>query len=193
MNDKEYLGISAFAELVNVSTQSIYERINKKDNAIHKYMKNDTKPFQIHISAVKELYGKTLTSTCTSTLQNEKKAEEHIPLQSPSTENKISEEVMYKKVIAVLEEQIAQQKKELEAKDNIIANITERLGTSQKLLDQQQQLTLADRQKILMLEQKNKEQEQVAIEDKQKIFMLEQEQKNKMYQQPQKKWYQFWI
>lgn len=197
MNDKEYIGISAFADMVNVSVQNIYERIKKKDNAIQKYVKTDCKPYKIHISAVEELYGKNHSSTCSSPLSSTLKVENEdakkIPLQNPSTGNDASGEMLYyKKIIAVLENQIEEQKNELKTKDTIIANMTERLGTSQKLLDQQQQLALADKQKILMLEEKNKEQEQISIEDKQKILMLEQEQKKYEYQQPQKKWYEFW-
>lgn len=175
MSEKEYLGISAFASLVNVSTQSIYERLNKKDNAIHKYIKADSKPVQIHISAIKELYGKTLTSTCTGTLkngENEIGGTGFVPLQAttnnPSTETqKIQDEDnAYLKVIAVLENQIEQQKKDLETKDKQIAEISERLKDSQNLLSQQQQLALADKQNnILMLEEKT---------------------------QKQKKWYKFW-
>jgi len=175
MNEKEYLGISAFASLVNVSTQSIYERLNKKDNAIHKYIKADSKPAQIHISAIKELYGKTLTSTCTGTLQRESTSgktegmgELGLPLHAPSTETQKvqDEDNAYLKVIAVLENQIEQQKKDLETKDKQIAEISERLKDSQNLLSQQQQLALADKQNnILMLEDKT---------------------------QKQRKWYEFW-
>lgn len=175
MNEKEYLGISAFASLVNVSTQSIYERLNKKDNAIHKYIKADSKPVQIHISAIKELYGKTLTSTCTGTLKNgdnESGGTGFVPLQAttnnPSTETqKIQDEDnAYLKVIAVLEKQVEQQKKDLETKDKQIAEISERLKDSQNLLSQQQQLALAYQQNnILMLGEET---------------------------QKQKKWYEFW-
>lgn len=64
------------------------------------------------------------------------------------------------KVIAVLENEIAQKNKELENKDKIIQSITDRLGESQRLLDQQQQLALADKQKILELEERTKVVEQ---------------------------------
>lgn len=175
MNEKEYLGISAFASLVNVSTQSIYERLNKKDNAIHKYIKENSKPVQIHISAIKELYGKTLTSTCTGTLKNgdnESGGTGYVPLHAspnnPSTETQKvqGEDNAYLKVIAVLEKQVEQQKKDLETKDKQLAEISERLKASQNLLSQQQQLALADKQNnILMLEEKT---------------------------QKQKKWYEFW-
>lgn len=60
------------------------------------------------------------------------------------------------KVIAVLENEIAQKNKELENKDKIIQNITERLGESQRLLDQQQQLALADKKNMIELENKIK-------------------------------------
>ena len=62
MNDNECMSISAFAEVVGVSTQNIYERIRKKDNAIQRYIVPNSKPVKIHISAIKELYNKTLQS-----------------------------------------------------------------------------------------------------------------------------------
>lgn len=175
MNDNEYIAISRFAEIVNVSTQSIYERINKKDNVIHQYIKADSKPLQIHISAIKELYNKACSSTLTSTLkggENESGGTGYVPLQAttnnPSTETQKvqGEDNAYLKVIAVLEKQVEQQKKDLETKDKQLAEISERLKDSQNLLSQQQQLALADKQNnILMLEEKT---------------------------QKQKKWYEFW-
>ena len=169
MNDNEYMSISAFAEVVGVSTQNIYERIRKKDNAIQRYIMPDSKPVKIHISAVKELYNKTLQSTLSSTLQSESKSgntegigEFKLPFHDTFTETKRvqEEDNAYLKVIAVLENQIEQQKKDLESKDKIIVSITDRLKESQRLLDQQQQLALADKQKILELEERTKVVEQ---------------------------------
>lgn len=175
MNDNEYIAISTFSKITNVSVQSIYERINKKDNAIHKYIKADSKPLQIHISAVKDLYNKDYSSTLTSTLkggENESGGTGYVPLQAttnnPSTETQKvqDEDNAYLKVIAVLEKQVEQQKKDLETKDKQIAEISERLKDSQNLLSQQQQLALADKQNnVLMLGEKT---------------------------QKQKKWYEFW-
>ena len=167
MNDNEYMSISAFAEVVGVSTQNIYERIRKKDNAIQRYIMPDSKPVKIHISAVKELYNKTLQSPLSSALQSEstsgnnevKSSQTELPLQTSFKDNE-KEENAYLKVIAVLENEIAQKNKELENKDKIIQSITDRLGESQRLLDQQQQLALADKQKILELEERTKVVEQ---------------------------------
>lgn len=160
MNDKEYLGITAFSNAVGVKPQGIYERISKKNNAIHKYIKPNSKPTQIHISAIKDLYGITLTSALTSTLTSEEKSvNNEIPLQKLS-QKKISKNVIYRdKLVESLERQIEQQKKELESKDKIINSIMIRLEESQKLLDQQQQLALEDKKEkqILLLGDETKE------------------------------------
>ena len=37
--EERYYSILEFAELVNVSVQSIYKRLKKEDNIIHKYVK----------------------------------------------------------------------------------------------------------------------------------------------------------
>lgn len=168
MNDNEYMSISAFAEVVGVSTQNIYERIRKKDNAIQRYIMPDSKPVKIHISAVKELYNKTLQSTLSSALQSENKSgntegkssQTELPLQTSFKDNEKEKDTEYLKVIAILENEIAQKNKELESKDKIIVSITDRLKESQRLLDQQQQLALADKQKILELEERTKVVEQ---------------------------------
>lgn len=179
MNDNEYIAISTFSKITNVSVQSIYERINKKDNAIHKYIKADSKPLQIHISAVKDLYNKDYSSTLTSTLKGgdimSEKKPSGTPESGPSslkffapteTPKVQDEDNAYLKLIAVLEKQVEQQKKDLETKDKQIAEISERLKDSQNLLSQQQQLALADKQNnVLMLGEKT---------------------------QKQKKWYEFW-
>ena len=92
----------------------------------------------------------TLQGTIQSTETEEEKT---VPLQDDFlSENKSA----YLKIITVLENQIEQQKKELDSKDKIIASITDRLEASQKLVDQQQQLSLADRKNILELENKIK-------------------------------------
>lgn len=187
MNDNEYMSISAFAEVVGVSTQNIYERIRKKDNAIQRYIMPNSKPVKIHNSAVKELYNKTLQRPLSSALQSEDKSgntegmgELGLPLHTPSTETQRvqDENNAYLKVIAVLENQIEQQKKDLENKDKIIASITERLKDSQKLLDQQQQLALADKKnmtelenKIRLLEQPQSN-EELAVQKKWSIFSI---------------------
>lgn len=161
MNDNEYMSISAFAEVVGVSTQNIYERIRKKDNAIQRYIVPNSKPVKIHISAIKELYNKTLQSPLSSDLQSEKiesmRTHNKVPLQPPNESQRLQDESnAYLKVIEILENQIEQQKKDLESKDKIIASITDRLQESQKLLDQQQQLALADKKNMAELENKIK-------------------------------------
>lgn len=159
MNDNEYLGITAFSNAVGVKPQGIYERISKKNNAIHKYIKPNSKPTQIHISAVKELYGITLTSALTSTLTSEEKSvNSEVPLQKLS-QKKTNKKLIYRdKLVESLERQIEEQKKELEKKDKFIDSIMIRLEESQKLLDQQQQLALAEKkEQILLLGEETKE------------------------------------
>lgn len=156
MNDNEYLKIGAFSRAVGVQPQGIYERINKPNNAIHKYIKPNSKPTEIHVSAIKDLYGITLTSALSSTLTSAEKRVDSIKVPLQKKENK---KIIYRdKLVLSLERQIEEQKKQLEKKDEIIESIMERLKENQKLLDQQQQLALEDKkEQILLLGEGTKE------------------------------------
>lgn len=153
MEEKEYLGISDFSMAVHVKPQGIYERISKPNNAIHKYIRPNYKPTQIHVSAIEELYGIPLTSALTSTLSSAKKCiNSNVPLQEHSEKKKVIKSVKYRdKLISSLERQIEEQRKALEQKDKFIDNLMERLKESERLLDQEQQLSLAEKKEKQIL------------------------------------------
>lgn len=137
--DNKYYTVSQFAELVNVSVQSIYQRIKKTDDDIHEYIKFQKGKRYISGKAV-EIYNKDFKDY-------EEVAEEKTRV--------ISEEIaeMYKKQVEYLTA-------EIEVKNNQIAELQEQLKASseretnyQTLLNQQQQLNGIDKQRVLQLEQ----------------------------------------
>lgn len=157
MKINEELYVSELAEILDIRTQSIYERLKKENNIINKYRVPDTDPVKLYKAVIEEVYKKDLkdleqqeNETLQSTLQGTEEEQNKNPLhENESKEN-------YLKVIAVLEKQVEQQKKDLETKDKIILSITERLAESQNLVNQQQQLALADKKSMLELEEKIK-------------------------------------
>lgn len=68
MNKTEYIPVSDFAELVGVSKQSVYQRLNK---SLKDYLKVEQGKKFIDISAAKEVYGIDLDSRLEQDIQQE--------------------------------------------------------------------------------------------------------------------------
>lgn len=155
--NENYITISKFSKKAGVSTQSIYKRISKKDNAIHKYLKVTNEGAKISSLALKELYGIT---------ENEEVAKVGNEVVQPNkniTEDKKEivlnndSENPYKKIIDILQKQVDNYYQEIQTKDSLIKDLTDTIKQNQVLIDQQQKLALADKQKILQLEEQTAE------------------------------------
>ena len=136
--DEKYYSVSEFAEMVNVSVQSIYQRIKKTDDDIHRYIKFQKGKRYISEKAV-EIYNKDLTAGA-----EEEKTEKQ------SEQNEIAE--IYKKQVEYLTAEIEVKNKQIEELQERLKASSERETNYQQLLNQQQQLNGIDKQRVLQLE-----------------------------------------
>ena len=136
--DEKYYSVLEFAEMVNVSVQSIYQRIKKTDDDIHRYIKLQKGKRYISEKAV-EIYNKDLTAGA-----EEEKAEKQNDL------NEIAE--IYKKQVEYLTAEIEVKNKQIEELQERLKASSERETNYQQLLNQQQQLNGIDKQRVLQLE-----------------------------------------
>ena len=135
--DEKYYSVLEFAEMVKVSVQSIYQRIKKTDDDIHRYIKFQKGKRYISEKAV-EIYNKDLTAGA------EEKAEKQNDL------NEIAE--IYKKQVEYLTAEIEVKNKQIEELQERLKASSERETNYQQLLNQQQQLNGIDKQRVLQLE-----------------------------------------
>ena len=132
--DEKYYSVLEFAEMVNVSVQSIYQRIKKTDDDIHRYIKLQKGKRYISEKAV-EIYNKDL-NTCGDV--REEKAE--------NNQNEIAE--IYKKQVEYLTAEIEVKNKQIEELQERLKASSERETNYQQLLNQQQQLNGIDKQRV---------------------------------------------
>lgn len=137
--DERFYSVSEFAEMVNVSVQSIYQRIKKTDDDIHRYIKFQKGKRYISEKAV-EIYNKDF-NTCEDI--GEEKTEK--------IGNEIAE--MYKKQVEYLTAEIEVKNKQIEELQQQLKASSERETNYQTLLNQQQKLNGIDKQRVLQLEQ----------------------------------------
>jgi predicted DNA-binding protein YlxM (UPF0122 family) len=143
---EKYYSILEFAELVNVSVQSIYKRLKRDDNIIHKYVKIKNGKKVISGEAV-EIY--------------KKDEYEYEDITEPEeTEETEEKENTYNQIIEIYQKQIELLTAEIEVKNRQIEELTAQLKASsdretnyQQLLNQQQQLNGIDKQRVLLLEE----------------------------------------
>jgi predicted DNA-binding protein YlxM (UPF0122 family) len=144
--EERYYSIFEFAKLVNVSVQSIYKRLKRDDNIIHKYVKIKNGKKVISGEAV-EIY--------------KKDAYEYEDITEPEeTEEPEEKENTYNQIIEIYQKQIELLTAEIEVKNRQIEELTTQLKASseretnyQQLLNQQQQLNGIDKQRVLLLEE----------------------------------------
>ena len=152
MNEKFY-SVSAFAKLVNVSVQSIYQRMKKQDDDIQKYIKLQKGKKVISEKAI-EIYNKDLNT------YEEAETEEKQKDINDKAEIHIKEIEYLNREVEHLNKQVEYLTAEIEVKNKQIAELQEQLKASseretnyQLLLNQQQQLNGIDKQRVLQLEQ----------------------------------------
>ena len=135
---EKYLSIAEFAKRANVSPQSIYQRLKRQEDEIHKYTKTKSGKTVIAERAINEIYNKH--------------SDDYEETQDTETQTTITE---------ILLKQVETLTTELEAKNKIIAELqeqikqySEREDTFQTLLLQQQQLTAVEKKNVILLEEK---------------------------------------
>ena len=165
--EERYYSILEFAELVNVSVQSIYKRLKKEDNIIHKYVK------------IKN--GKKVISGEAVEIYNKDEYEYEDITEQEETEEAEEKENTYNQIIEIYQKQIELLTAEIEIKNRQIEELTAQLKASsdretnyQQLLNQQQQLNGIDKQRVLLLEEQTQTQEK-----KQGILKIFQRKKGK--------------
>lgn len=144
--EERYYSILEFAELVNVSVQSIYQRLKREDNIIHKYVK------------IKN--GKKVISGEAVEIYNKDEYEYEDITEQEETEEAEEKENTYNQIIEIYQKQIELLTAEIEVKNRQIEELTAQLKASsdretnyQQLLNQQQQLNGIDKQRVLLLEE----------------------------------------
>lgn len=165
--EERYYSIFEFAKLVNVSVQSIYKRLKRDDNIIHKYVKIKNGKKVISGEAV-EIY--------------KKDEYEYEDITEPEeTEETEEKENTYNQIIEIYQKQIELLTAEIEVKNRQIEELTAQLKASseretnyQHLLNHQQQLNGIDKQRVLLLEEQTQTQEK-----KQGILKIFQRKKGK--------------
>lgn len=60
MKIKNELYVSELAEIINIRTQSIYERLKKKDNIIQQYIVPNSEPVRLYKAVIEKVYNKNL-------------------------------------------------------------------------------------------------------------------------------------
>lgn len=155
----ETISVSAVGKIVGLSRQDVYN-VFKSDNTLATLYYNDkVYPAQVKISAITEVFKKTLPTDMTpyynkhTPKEAKKKNKQSNTIANSIEEQKGSAEVdIYKKTIEILEAQIKEQQTRLEKqeqsikdKDSTIEKLTMRVADmSDKmavLVSQQQQLT----------------------------------------------------
>lgn len=104
----DLLTIKEFAKKTNVSVQSIYQRINKKNDIIHNYIVIKDNKKYIKENAIEEIYKKTTAETETDKTANIE-------------------------IIEFLKQQIIEKDKQIAEKDKQINEITQALVQQQQL------------------------------------------------------------
>ena len=156
--DENTLSVQELSNKIGKSIQSIYKRINNKNDMIQGFLKRDEQgniiePVRIYEKVIDVVYNKG---------DIKPKPTAKPSLVEVSEKETQQEQNAYTKAIEVLQDQINLLKEELEVereekkqKDVLISQLNDRLAESQRNLDQQQQLQLLDKQRIRQLEEKN--------------------------------------
>lgn len=143
MADQEYISIKAFAERAGVSPQSIYKRLNQVDNQLNNYIKPVGNQRMLNIKALQDIYGIEVVN------------------QNQSVEQPVANG--YQSAIDSLKEQIDQDRRDMQLKDEQIKFLQEQLiqldlrhydemQSMQELLNQEQKLHILSIQHVKELE-----------------------------------------
>lgn len=144
---KDLLTVKEFAELAGVSVQSIYKKLGKENNPIQRYLKEVKGVKYIERRAYEILYSAG-SSGITAEQDHRQPEEEQQPPQREEAETPPPPKSSTDRILDILEQQLEEQRRQLQEKDKQIAAQTEqinsllaRLEESSQIINQQQQLT----------------------------------------------------
>ena len=143
MVDREYISIKEFAVRAGVSPQAIYKRLNQVDNQLNNYIKPVGNQRMLNIKALQDIDGIEVVN------------------QNQSVEQPVANG--YQSAIDSLKEQIDQDRRDMQLKDEQIKFLQEQLiqldlrhydemQSMQELLNQEQKLHILSIQRVKELE-----------------------------------------
>ena len=145
--DKDLLTVKEFAELAGVSVQSIYKKLGKENNPIQRYLKVVDGVKYINRKAYEILYSAG-SAAMTTEEDHRQPEEEQLKPQREEAETPPPPKSSTDRILDILEQQLEEQRRQLQEKDKQIAAQTEqinsllaRLEESSQIINQQQQLT----------------------------------------------------
>lgn len=143
MSDYEYISIKAFAVRAGVSVQAIYKRLSQVDNQLNDYVKSVDGKRMLNVQALQDIYG----------------------IEVGSKNQSVEQPVVngYQSFIDCLKEQIDQDRRDMQLKDEQIKFLQDQLiqldlrhhaemQSMQELLNQEQKLHILSIQRIKELE-----------------------------------------
>lgn len=152
----EYISIKEFAEIAGVSQQSIYKRLNKKDNPLQPYFKEvDGKKF-LRKSALSLYEIAASADEKAEQPEHEPEVKENVKIK----EKRDSNERLFDLLEQQLQEkdrQLQEKDKQLQEKDKQLSSLLQRLEEANKIINQQQQLTAIEKKNMLEIEEKKDE------------------------------------
>lgn len=166
MDDQQYITVKEFAQRAGISQQSVYQRLNKKNNKLCKYMKVVNGKKIIDIQALQDLYSIGLNNEIEQS-DNDKELKQVVKQVEQDRTQELIDELRLK--LREKDDLIQWLREEHEADRKKIDELDKRLST---LLDQEQKLramALTDQKsepagdqntvKPMQSEEKEKEQE----------------------------------
>ena len=145
--DKDLLTVKEFAELAGVSVQSICKKLGKENNPIQRYLKVVDGVKYINRKAYAVLYSAG-SAAMTTEEDHRQPEEEQTKPQREEVETPPPPKSSTDRILDILEQQLEEQRRQLQEKDKQIAAQTEqinsllaRLEESSQIINQQQQLT----------------------------------------------------
>ena len=157
----EYIPIKEFAEIAGVTQQSIYKRLNKKDNPLQPYFKEVEGKKFLRKSAL-SLYD---VKPAAGVEPEQPEEEPEVKAAAKPKEKKDSSERLLDLLEQQLQEkdkQLNEKDKQLQEKDKQLSSLLQRLEEANQIINQQQQLTAIDKKSMLEIEEKS----EVAAEPK---------------------------
>lgn len=144
---QDLLTVKEFADLAGVSVQSIYKKLGKANNPIQRYLKEVKGVKYIERRAYAILYSPAPAPTAAEEAPPAI-VEEQTPPQPGGSEAPPPPKSSTDRILDILEQQLEEQRRQLQEKDKQIAAQTEqinsllaRLEESSQIINQQQQLT----------------------------------------------------
>lgn len=150
---KDELEVAEFVKYLGIQTQSIYRRLQDKNNKLQAYVVPNTEKVKIRKEALQDIYGKNLAELEKSTTQQ--------TTQQSETSTPAGDLELLNFKIATLESMLSDKEKQIADKDNYIIKQQEQIDQKGQeieqlmtLLSQEQALNMRNQKYIDTLESK---------------------------------------